>query len=404
MLFSNRSAEPKPAARLAVLDMPTDKQHKLGGAFQAVVERYASDLDDSPEEDEDDLSLASAQREVVFLQLVAVFVGAVRCGVLDVELAKEPLAHYGRFGSTYDALVKKLVDVLRDEGIFNKQADTVQHVVSEALQNSFTTFMESEDEEPDATTALARLAASAFVVHGTHFTVLKQIRPDDVCDLHIASLDWLFRKVSSLVKQQASQDSREGKGRVATQRARVLLFLRPLALLLGPIAGRDALRIRAHLEKAVDDTGAANQIRSAAPYRAYEKRLVAIAGKDSGLKVAQKKAAPTKSKQTPEVVDSESGEDEEEPEQVEAVEDAEVTQEDIEQADEPMDGSQPPTTPSKKRPLPENDELSELEFDPGNITMDLDEEIDMAFGDTPIRNRSVSTEPTAKRTKGGRKF
>lgn len=135
LLFSNRTAEPKPAARVAVLEMPTDKQHKLGGAFQSVVDRYASDIEDGLDEDEDHLSLASAQREVVFLQLVAVFVGAVRCGVLDVELAKEPLEHYGRFGSTYDALVKKLVDVLRDEGIFNKQADTVQHVVSEALQN-----------------------------------------------------------------------------------------------------------------------------------------------------------------------------------------------------------------------------------------------------------------------------
>lgn len=113
--------------------MKTDRQHKLGGAFQAAVERYVSDRDE--EDDEEELSVAAAQREVVFLELVAAFVGGMRCGVIDVEQAKEPLTHYGRFSATYDQLVKMLVDVLRDEGIYNGEATTVQHVISEALQN-----------------------------------------------------------------------------------------------------------------------------------------------------------------------------------------------------------------------------------------------------------------------------
>lgn len=82
----------------------------------------------------DERSLEKAQGEFVFLQLVSVFVGAVRCGVLEVDHAKEPLAHFGRFGATYDAVVRKLIDVLRDEGIYNKVADTVLHVAGSALQ------------------------------------------------------------------------------------------------------------------------------------------------------------------------------------------------------------------------------------------------------------------------------
>ena len=74
------------------------------------------------------------QQELVFMQLVSVFIGAIRCGVLEMDHAREPLAHYGRFGPTYDAVVKKLVDVLRDEGIYNKQADTVQHVAASAIE------------------------------------------------------------------------------------------------------------------------------------------------------------------------------------------------------------------------------------------------------------------------------
>lgn len=81
-----------------------------------------------------DFSPEKASSEIQFLQRVAVFVGAIRCGVLDPDHAKEPLAHCGRFGATYDAVVKKLVDVLRDEGIYNRDSDTVVAISVEALQ------------------------------------------------------------------------------------------------------------------------------------------------------------------------------------------------------------------------------------------------------------------------------
>ncbi len=74
-------------------------------------------------------------RDLLFLQIVSVYVAAIRCGVLDVEHAKLPLSHYGRFGMGYDAVCKKLVDVLKDEGIYNRESDTVQHVVADALQD-----------------------------------------------------------------------------------------------------------------------------------------------------------------------------------------------------------------------------------------------------------------------------
>ena len=84
--------------------------------------------------DDAEARLEKLQNEFVFLQVASVFVGAMRCGVLDVSHAKEPMAYYGRFGPTYDAIIRKLVDVLRDEGIYNKEADTVQNVVGSALQ------------------------------------------------------------------------------------------------------------------------------------------------------------------------------------------------------------------------------------------------------------------------------
>lgn len=135
MLFHKRNEAVAPAAKACALEMALDKQSRLGGAFQTAVERYATDVMNDDSDEDDEPSLEEAQREFEFLQLVSAFVAAVRCGVLDVEQAKEPLMHYGRFGTTYDAVAKKLVDVLRDEGIYNNEATTVQHVISEALQN-----------------------------------------------------------------------------------------------------------------------------------------------------------------------------------------------------------------------------------------------------------------------------
>lgn len=159
ILFSPKSPNLLPAAQACPLVIESETQHRLGGAFQAVVERYASDKEtaDDDEEDHDpnteqgklcsqisiraeanfrsEMTPETAGAEILFLQLVAVFVGAIRCGVLDSDHAKEPLAHCGRFGATYDAIARKLVIVLRDEGIYNMDPETIVAVSTEALQN-----------------------------------------------------------------------------------------------------------------------------------------------------------------------------------------------------------------------------------------------------------------------------
>ncbi|CAK9785825.1 STAG-domain-containing protein [Cutaneotrichosporon oleaginosum] len=423
-LFAPKATEkPSPAAQACPLEMSSIRQHKLGGAFQAIVERYASDREEE-DEDEDELTFTAAQRDIFFLELVAAFVGALCIGVLDVELAKEPLAHFGRFGANYDSLVKRLVDVLRDEGIYNGEATTVQHVVSEALQNSFGTFIDSTDDlEPKAPLALARLCAQAFIVPGLHFTVLKQIHPDDVYDMHIRNLDWLFKQVATFNKQIAT--TKDSKARLIKRRSRVLMYMKPLALLLGPVTGRDALRIRDHLEKLVDECGDAAYVRGTPMYGGYERRLVNIAGKDKGLKVATKKAVSKPSSKSKAVVDG-SDEELDEPEiangrHVETNEPAgleeEVAEEEPEEGTEAGEGSAmdvdededldaTPTkasqveeaTPKRRR---DNSSLPDLELDPAVIH---DDEIDLAFTDLPderarSRSRSLSVEPTAKRRK-----
>lgn len=255
-------------------------------------------------------------------------------------------------------------------------------------------------------------------------------------DLQIRNIDWMIKKVNTLVKQQATKETKDAKARVHKQRARVLTFFKPLGLLLGPVSGRDALRIRTHLEQAIDACGAATQIRTSPAYRTYEKRLVTIAGKDTGLKVAPKKASAatakpsSKSRDVIEDSDEEmedaqaNGHDEEARSSIEgsaepgAPEEADEPEE-PEEADEPeederdevMDEDRAATprqesvddiedteaTPTK-RPRGDDSSLPDLDLHPSDINAD---EIDWAFGDLSDRerSRSVSVEPNTKRRK-----
>ena len=151
---------------------------------------------------------------------------------------------------------------------------------------SFSSYLETEDEEPVNTMSLAKVLASSFVVQGTHFAVLKQIHPSDVCDLHKSSLDYLARRIFGYVKQEHSTKSKTVKERAQEKITQALSFFRILLQLLGPVIGRDALTIRSHLEDVIRGTG----VKMGTPkgweaYKAYEKKLISIAGKDPGVKL-----------------------------------------------------------------------------------------------------------------------
>ena len=152
MLFARRNESQLSAAKVPPLEVEDEVQHRLEGVFASVAERYASDIADVQEHqggclhrlpgsslfaaaEEETPSVEQAQQEMTFLKVTSAFVAATRCRVLDVDHAKEPLAHFGRFGPAYDAVCKMLVDVLRDDGMFNGEATTVQHVCGTALQS-----------------------------------------------------------------------------------------------------------------------------------------------------------------------------------------------------------------------------------------------------------------------------
>jgi len=281
---------------------------------------------------------------------------------------------------------------------------------------------------------LAKAIASAFIIHGIHFSVLRQIHPNDVHDFHITSIDYIARKVSAYVKQEKATKVKDAKTRAMQKRFQALSFFRVLLLLLGPITGKDALRIKSHLEDVMGETGAPVSVNKAwDAYRIYEKKLVLIASKDPNVKVAASKRvaaetgdeveSPRKSVRAPAVsaptVDDDEDEDEEggspapppkrsgrQPVVTTEAEHEEEEDDEEDAANGHEDSLSPaPSTPAK-RPLEVDRGLS---FEPMadvdlNLDIDFDLDLDPEGSQDTSRARSVSIEPTAKKRKTVRRF
>jgi cohesin complex subunit SA-1/2 len=189
--------------------------------------------------------------------------------------------------------------VLRDEGIYNRDSDTVVAISVEALQavsflgsvmtkadsQSFNFFLDTEALEPSAPLVLTKLLASAFTIHGNHFTVLKHLHPNDAQDFHTESIEAAFVKIATYVSQERKASKKEDKGRYARKRAQVLTIFKCLIQLLGPVNGRGALNIKSEMENGLREIGIeVSGNRMWEGYRAYEKRLVLIASKDSNIR------------------------------------------------------------------------------------------------------------------------
>lgn len=226
-------------------------------------------------------------------------------------------------------------------------------------------------------------------MHGTHFTILRQIRSDEVMDLHVANIDWIFKKFAALVKQQSQAKDSDGKRRAASKRHQLMSFFKPLSHLVGPISGSDALKIRAHLEEAVEKCGAPDAARHSAAYRNYEKRLVGAASKDTALKIRKEGAR----KSAAVIEDSD---DDVTPTATPAPPSASATPAPLSNGietngDTPMDEDE--TTPTKangKRAHPDSESLPDIE-------LDMSAQIDLEFDAMP--EDEGEGEPDPKRRK-----
>lgn len=153
------------------LSLEDEVQYRCAGFVQAEIERYADELeelapnaDDGSEEEESDgeesgnesrprrkkgkrsrgkksaevptdkSSSSHLEREYAFMNVIATFLRAIKTGAIHYGHSATILAHYGRLGPVFDLCSKVIVDILREEGMYNGQGSTVVEVVLQSLR------------------------------------------------------------------------------------------------------------------------------------------------------------------------------------------------------------------------------------------------------------------------------
>lgn len=79
-------------------------------------------------------SRSRLEEEYLFIGVMSTFLRAIRAGAIHVRHGAVLLAHFNRFGSTFDECSKIMVDVLREEGMFNGNPDVVVSVATQAVK------------------------------------------------------------------------------------------------------------------------------------------------------------------------------------------------------------------------------------------------------------------------------
>lgn len=73
------------------------------------------------------------EQEYQFMATVSTFLRAIRAGAVHIKHSDVLLANYGRLGPSFDLCTKVIIDVLRDEGMYNENGEMVVEVIKKAL-------------------------------------------------------------------------------------------------------------------------------------------------------------------------------------------------------------------------------------------------------------------------------
>lgn len=192
------------------------------------------------------------------------FITALRSGVLDAQHSATFLSHFGYLGSSYDLCLRDLPWILQDEGIYNNEADMVQSVVAQALQDvsaevtspslgladviasqSFTTYLDDMDAygDPAQTYQLAKMLQPAFAVNGRQFRIARKMSPHSVCDFHTSSVTWIVGKIAQYMQTEKSSKDKRVKERSKRKTVACMAYFKVLHMLTTALIGRDALKV-----------------------------------------------------------------------------------------------------------------------------------------------------------------
>ncbi|KAG8699732.1 hypothetical protein FRC08_005131 [Ceratobasidium sp. 394] len=284
-------------------------------------------------EDSQTLPQARLEREYAFHLVISAFLRAIRTGAINIEHSVALLGHYGRVSSVYDQCTKVIIEVLREEGMYGGNAETVGRVLINALQESFSLYIDHITKSDANTIALSRALQSAVVIRGAQLSIVRRLDTAQVASVHTSCISWIVKKIAGF----------EAMGNKSA-RNRAVAFFKSLVWLLGTVESADAIRIKNHLDVSLQDakieTPASSKVWE--PLRAYDKRLITAMAKDKALAARIKTGTKKKSGAT-------TTDDEREPDEALATDDEREAPGEDEQEEAPPP---PPAPKPRARPRP----------------------------------------------------
>ncbi|KAI0316231.1 hypothetical protein OF83DRAFT_1276961 [Amylostereum chailletii] len=304
---------------LHAITLDDEVQFRCAGFVQAEVERYAEELeeanavDDHPSENGDQGSgpdtensddetrtlgkkkqkaqkkgkpsqtngtstvhrttRSQLEKEYAFMEVVSTFLRAIRAGALHVQHSASLLVHHGRLGPSFDVCLKVIVDILREEGMYNEQGDVVTTVVTNALREAFTLYLEGVVGDETHAISLAKLLVGCLMIRGAQLSIVRKLDSVHVVAIHTTLLSWAAKRIG------AFESNKNKKARNSA-----ILFFKVLQPLLAPVDSRDGLKIKAHMDQVLAQ--AKLEVLSTSPVwepqRAYERRLTNAMAKAKG--------------------------------------------------------------------------------------------------------------------------
>lgn len=287
------------------LTLDDEVQYRCAGYIQAEIERYADSLGmraaDDEEEGEKDSdgeetsdgeqadetkkakrakgkkapkevdtsSRARLEEEYLFMDVMSTFLRAIRVGAIHIRHGAILLAHYGRLGPAFDICSKVIVDVLRDEGMINKNGEIVVSVLTQALEDAYTLVLDGIVRDETNALQLSKLLATCFAIRGSQLSIVRRLESQYVIQIHLDLLSWIAKRLATYNKNKRSFKS-------------AAAFFKVLVPLLGTIQGKDALKVKAYMDQALGQSKVEVSPTSKIwdGQRAYEKRLTTAMSKD----------------------------------------------------------------------------------------------------------------------------
>lgn len=86
---------------------------------------------------------ADLASEYAFISVISYFLRAITPGAIDPRHASVLLAYHGRLGMQFDHCLNAVIGVLREEGMYKKNGELVEHVVCDSIRQVKHDFLSS---------------------------------------------------------------------------------------------------------------------------------------------------------------------------------------------------------------------------------------------------------------------